>query len=146
MRIPSYLQFAIACFTASFLHAVDADKAGPRIQFAETVYDFGKVKGGEVVKHSFVFTNTGSATLEIIEVKPGCGCTTAGTWDKMIEPGKTGSIPLQFNSAGFGGAVSKSATVKCNDAARSNVVLQLNGTVWKPIDLTHATAFFNFPA
>jgi len=69
------------------------ESAGPKIQFAEMVYDFGKVSSGELVKHTFVFTNIGTATLEIKDVRPGCGCTTAGTWDKQVEPGKTGSIP-----------------------------------------------------
>ena len=80
----------------------------PRIEFASTVHDFGKIKLGDVVKHSFVFTNTGKALLEISDVRPGCGCTTAGTWDKKVEPGKTGIIPLQFNSLGFSGTVTKS--------------------------------------
>src|SRR5262245_28798888 len=120
-----------------------AGGAGPKIQFAEIVYDFGKVSSGEVVKHSFVFTNIGTATLEIKDVRPGCGCTTAGTWDKEVEPGKTGSIPLQFNSANFGGTIMKQATVTCNDLSQSNVVLQLKGTVWKPIDVTPSMAVFN---
>src|SRR6058998_2026849 len=117
--------------------------SGPKIQFAELVYDFGKVNSGVVVKHDFVFTNIGTATLQIIDVRPGCGCTTAGTWDKQIEPGKTGSIPLQFNSANFGGAVTKSATVTCNDPNQTNVLLQIKGTVWKPIDITPTMAVFN---
>jgi hypothetical protein len=96
-----------------------------------------------VVKHSFVFTNTGTAKLEIKDVRPGCGCTTAGTWDKEVEPGKTGSIPLQFNSANFGGTIMKQATVTCNDPSQSNVVLQIKGTVWKPIDITPTMAVFN---
>ena len=82
-----------------------AVSSGPKIQFADTTFDFGKIDSGQVVKHEFVFTNTGSATLEIKDVRPGCGCTTAGTWDKTVEPGKTGMIPLQFNSTGFGGTV-----------------------------------------
>jgi len=117
--------------------------SGPKIQFAELVYDFGKVNSGVVVKHDFVFTNIGTATLQIIDVRPGCGCTTAGTWDKQIEPGKTGSIPLEFNSASFGGAVAKSATVTCNDPGQSNIVLQLKGTVWKPIEVAPTMAVFN---
>ena len=117
--------------------------SGPKIQFAELTYDFGKLDVGAVVKHDFVFTNIGDAVLEITEVKPGCGCTTAGTWDKRVEPGKTGAIPLQFNSAGFSGPVSKSATITCNDVARSNVFLQIRGTVWRPIDITPASAYFN---
>jgi uncharacterized protein DUF1573 len=95
------------------------------------------------VRHDFVFTNVGDATLEIKEVRPGCGCTTAGSWDKQVEPGKTGTIPLQLNSANFGGAVTKSATVTCNDPGKPLVVLQITGTVWKPIEVTPTTAVFN---
>ena len=119
------------------------ESAAPKIQFAEMVYDFGKVTSGELVKHTFVFTNIGTATLEIKDVRPGCGCTTAGTWDKVVEPGKTGSIPLQFNSANFGGTVMKQATVTCNDLSQSNVLLQIKGTVWKPIEVTPTMAVFN---
>jgi hypothetical protein len=120
-----------------------AASSGPKIQFAETTFDFGKVDSGQVVKHEFVFTNTGSATLEIKDVRPGCGCTTAGTWDKTVEPGKTGIIPLQFNSTGFGGTVAKSATVTCNNPAQSNVVLQFKGTVWKALDVSPSMVMFN---
>jgi len=118
------------------------DSSGPRIEFATPTYNFGKVNAGELVRHDFVFTNTGGALLEITDVRPGCGCTTAGTWDKRVEPGKTGVIPLQFNSANFDGAVTKSATVTCNDLIKSNQVLQITGTVWKPIQITPTMAIF----
>jgi hypothetical protein len=120
-----------------------ANASGPKIAFDSLVYDFGKISANELVKHSFVFTNLGKSTLEILDVRPGCGCTTAGSWDKKVEPGKTGSIPLQFNSAGFGGGVTKQATVTCNDPANSNLVLQIRGLIWKPIDVTPTMAFFN---
>jgi hypothetical protein len=120
--------------------------ANAHISFETTVFDFGKVNAGEVVRHDFIFTNTGMARLEITDVHPGCGCTTAGTWDKSVEPGKTGKIPLQFNSTGFGGMVSKSATVTCNDPEHTTSMLQLNGTVWKPIALTPSMVVFNVPS
>jgi hypothetical protein len=117
--------------------------SGPQIDFGSNTFNFGKVQSGEVVKHDFVFTNTGGATLEVLDVRPGCGCTTAGAWDKKVEPGKTGNIPLQFNSSGFSGPVGKYATVTCNDPAHSNIVLTIAGTVWKPIDITPSMAMFN---
>jgi len=116
--------------------------SGPKIRFAGNVHDFGKVTMGDLVKHDFVFTNIGTATLEIKDVRLGCGCTTAGNWDKQVEPGKTGIVPLQFNSTNYGGKVTKVATVICNDPGQSNVFLQLTGTVWKPIDATPSTATF----
>src|SRR5262249_19492002 len=109
---------------------------GPRIQFAETTFDFGKVTSGDVVKHEFVFTNVGTATLQIRDVLPGCDCTTAGTWDRRVEPGKTGVVPLEFNSFGFSGAVAKSATVSCNDSRQPTPLLEIKGIVWKAFDVT----------
>ena len=131
---------------AAFLTVFTVSAGEPKIEFGSPVFNFGRVKSGELVKHNFVFTNTGSATLQIFEVKPGCGCTTAGAWDKSVEPGKTGTIPLQFNSTGFGGQVAKSATITCDDPIRSNVVVQISGTVWKPIDITPQMAMFNINA
>jgi hypothetical protein len=117
----------------------------PKIVFDSSVYNFGKVLSGELVKHTFVFTNTGDAPLEITDVRPGCGCTTAGTWDKRVEPGKTGSIPLQFNSARFSGTVNKPATVTCNDPAQGTLTLQITGTVWTPVEVSPTMAMFNVP-
>lgn len=116
---------------------------GPKIQFAEPNHDFGKVSSGAVVRHEYVFTNTGDANLEITAVRPGCGCTTSGEWSKLVEPGKTGKIPIQLNTLGFGGQVAKSVTVTCNDPAQPNVVLQIKGTIWKPIDVNPSFAYFN---
>lgn len=119
--------------------------SGPRIQFDEQVHDFGRINAGEVRKHEFVFTNTGTAALEITEVRPGCGCTTAGAWDKRVEPGKSGRIPLQFNSAGFSGSISKGATVTCNDPTQTNVYLTLKGSIWRPIEITPQSVYFSLP-
>src|SRR5262249_825453 len=41
------------------------DNTGPRITFDQTSYDFGKVESGELIKHTFFFTNTGNALLEV---------------------------------------------------------------------------------
>src|ERR1700738_2777670 len=55
-----------------------ATNVGPKIQFAMPIYDFGKTQSGELVKYTFSFTNIGDATLEVTDVRPSCGCTTAG--------------------------------------------------------------------
>lgn len=118
---------------------------GPVLTFESTVFDFGRVDSGGSITHAFVFRNTGDQVLEITRVQPGCGCTTAGTWDKRVEPGAKGSIPLQFNAAGFSGRVTKTATVHSNDRNHSNVVLQLTGTVWKPVEATPSLVMFSYP-
>jgi hypothetical protein len=120
-------------------------KIGPKIQFNTPVYDFGKISAGEVVKYSFIFTNAGDQQLVITNVKPSCGCTAAGEWTREIEPGQTGTIPIQFNSANFGGPVAKMVTVVCNDKTQQPVYLQIKGTIWKPIEVTPTYAVINVP-
>lgn len=115
----------------------------PKIAFSSLVHDFGRVSAGEIVRANFTFTNTGNAALEITEVVPTCGCTTAGTWEKRIEPGKTGTIPLQVNTANFSGPVTKFVTVRCTDPTQNTVMLQVKGTIWKPIDVTPMFVVFN---
>ena len=121
--------------------------SGPMIQFQSTTYNFGKVSAGGPVRCEFIFTNTGDATLEITAVSPGCHCTTAGNWSHQVEPGKTGIIPLQLDTAFFGGqTVTRAVTVTSNAKNQPSATLQLTGTVWKPIELSPASANFNVVA
>lgn len=119
--------------------------AGPKIQFETPAYDFGKVTVGEPVKCEYVFTNTGDAVLVISNVQPSCGCTTAGTWTRQTDPWKTGVVPVQFNTSAYSGQVEKSIKVFSNDKSHPIVELQLNGTVWRPIEVTPRNAIFNLP-
>lgn len=116
----------------------------PRIVFEQPIFDFGEVKRGGEVKHSFFYTNTGTETLQVLEVKPGCGCTTAGAWDKEVPAGRTGSIPVQFSSTGFSGPIHKTVTVTFNDPVQANVVLQIKGKVWTPVEVSPASLFFQY--
>jgi len=118
---------------------------GPKIAFETPVYDFGRVKSGELVKHTFIFTNIGDELLILTNVQPSCGCTTAGDWSRQVEPGKTGTIPIQFNSANYSGQVLKTVTVTSNDKAQPSFGLQVKGTVWKPIDINPGFAVMNIP-
>lgn len=119
-----------------------APAAAPQIKMSEMVFDFGKVKVTDTLKHDFWATNTGNALLEITDVKPGCGCTHAGTWDKQVEPGKAGRIPIQFNPANFSGGVTKYVTVNCNDPAQGTMTLQIKAEIWRPIDVQPNFVFF----
>jgi hypothetical protein len=123
--------------------AANVTNGAPKIQFNAPVHDFGKVSAGAIVRANFIYTNIGTRTLEINEVRPSCGCTTAGTWDRRVEPGQTGSIPLQINTANFGGPVTKFVTITCNDPSQPNISLQIKGVIWKPIDVAPNFVVFN---
>ncbi len=146
-------QVACAAFTLAQLStspalgqaaaAATPNADGPRIKFSETVFDFGKIKASEPVRHEYIVTNTGNAVLDITGVQPGCpGCTTALPWDLTVQPGKTGKIPIQFNPLGFSGPVNKSVTVTCNDPTQPTHVLQFRAHVWQPIDVQPSYVYF----
>jgi hypothetical protein len=120
-----------------------APASGAKVQFETPTYDFGRAKSGDPIKHTFIFTNTGCETLVISNVRPGCGCTTAGEWTKKVEPGKTGEIPIQVNTANFNGPIMKNVSVDSNDKAAPTSVLYLKGTVWKPVDINPQFAMIN---
>lgn len=104
-----------------------------RIQFASRTNDFGRVIAGEWLKHDFIFTNTGSATLRITDVKVNCGCTTAGEWTHEVKPGATGVIPLQYQTPKLDIATVKGTTVSCNDPQHPAVWLELHAQLWRPV-------------
>jgi Protein of unknown function (DUF1573) len=116
---------------------------GARIQFDQVVHDFGRITGGQIVKHTFAFTNVGDQLLELSNVQPSCGCTTAGDWSRKVEPGQAGTIPIQFNSGNFSGEIHKTITVTSNDRGQPQTVLQIKGSIWKPLEVTPQFAVLN---
>ena len=134
---------ACQAIVLSGLVGASASAGEGRIAFAQPIHDFGRAKSGDAVKHTFVFTNAGSGPLEITNVQTSCGCATAGDWTRRVEPGKTGSIPVQFNTAGFGGEVLKTIAVYSTDRTNFLSMLQLKGTVWKPVEVVPSFAVLN---
>ena len=43
----------------------------PQISFNSTQYDAGEVYEGDVIAHDFIVKNTGTALLDITDVRPG---------------------------------------------------------------------------
>ncbi|MCC6726393.1 MAG: DUF1573 domain-containing protein [Saprospiraceae bacterium] len=71
-----------------------------KMVFEETIYDFGEIDEGGVIKHEFKFTNTGKVPLLIQNANSTCGCTVAEWPKELIEPGKGGVIKAEFNTKG----------------------------------------------
>jgi hypothetical protein len=136
----------VTCFLLTGLTLVQAQdnqvEAFPVIEFETPVYQFGTVQQGEEIRHDFKFFNKGNQVLEITDVRPGCGCTTAGEFTKTIEPGSSGIIPIKLSTARFKGPLSKSVTVSSNDPKRPTTFLQIKGKVWTPVMVDPQVAAF----
>lgn len=82
--------------------------------FEEPTFDFGTVTDGEVVTHTFSFTNTGEEPLIISDAKGSCGCTVPSKPTAPIAPGEEGEITVQFNSKNKVGDRNQKVTVTAN--------------------------------
>ena len=99
-----------------------------RITFEQAAFDFGTVNEGDVVAHTFKFTNTGKVPLTILKCRSSCGCTVPEWPEEPIPPGGTGEITAKFNTEGKTLEQKKSITVTANTYPNDTKVL-LKGMV-----------------
>ncbi|TPE42738.1 DUF1573 domain-containing protein [Pontibacter mangrovi] len=100
----------------------------PVMSFEETEYDFGSIKQGESIEHTFMFTNTGKTPLIIESASATCGCTVPDWPKEPIAPGETGKVAVKFNSTGKMGQQQPTVTIRAN--TQPNIVrVALKGNV-----------------
>jgi hypothetical protein len=119
----------LAVFRAS---ASADDSAGPhpRLAIENPIWEAGEIEPGALVSHEFVIKNEGAAPLEIVEVKPGCGCSTA-MFDRVVAPGETGriSFAVRVYREWAGQYLRKTAWVLTNDPLSPQVRLVVDGRI-----------------
>ena len=98
--------------------------------FEQTDFDFGSVKEGEKVKHTYKFKNTGKEPLIISTAKGSCGCTVPKWPSEPIPPGGSGVIDVEFDSKGKPGKQAKRVTVTANTVPAQSF-LNITGNVEK---------------
>ncbi len=131
MRIRTIIGATVLILLAAGTTAAAAGK-GARARFKEEVWDFGKVKQGEVLAHEFVFINEGDAPLVIERVSTSCGCTAALASEDRIAPGKEGRVKASFDTRGFAGSVVKYVYVESNDASKARRELKVTAEIDVP--------------
>jgi hypothetical protein len=107
------------------------NKSGSKIFLPEDQHDFGKVKQGLKIAYTFKFENQGNMPLIISDVKTSCGCTAAVISEKTIEPGKSGSIKVEFDTKDKQGKNSKSITVISNDSKEPQKIITIYADIVK---------------
>ena len=51
--------------------ALAQETSGPKMILQERLFDFGEVKEGKIIRHTFKVLNQGNESLEIKKVRPG---------------------------------------------------------------------------
>lgn len=96
--------------TAGYLRGQDKTPQEDSLK-SVPVWDFGKIKQGQVVKHTFIFKNESIQPLNIKEVSTSCGCTVSQIKKRSLRPKEATEIQVQFNSKGYSGPVEQSTFV-----------------------------------
>lgn len=120
----------LICMSAFLLAAVavPALAESPKAVPLEPIKNFDLVARGEILENTFEIRNDGDAPLEIMDVRPACGCTVA-EYDKDIAPGKVGKIHAKVDTTDFMGPISKSIAVFTNDAEHPKLQLVVKAKV-----------------
>ncbi len=61
-------------------------------------HDFGDIPQGKPVKVDFRFKNISDEVLTIDNVRTACTCTATDWSDEVIEPGKNGSLEIEYDA------------------------------------------------
>jgi len=97
----------------------------PKIQFDQTVYDFGKTSQVATVSGVFKFKNAGDGILKLEPPKPSCGCTVAELKPDTLPPGATGELSFTLNLGLSRAALEKHIAVRSNDPQTPEVSLTI---------------------
>jgi hypothetical protein len=107
-------------------------------------YDWKFVKPNDSPLQAKVqIKNTGDKTLEITNVKPGCGCTTAPLDKNSLKPGEIATMDIKLNISGNTGKVTKSITISSNDPNNEKKVLYLKAEIIRAL-MTSPTQYLTY--
>jgi uncharacterized cupredoxin-like copper-binding protein len=112
-----------------FSSIVFAQLVQPKLVIQQNSFDFGAIKQGETVSHTFVLTNSGGDLLKINNVRASCGCTAASPEKSELAPGESTNLTVKFNSTGRNGNQVKTVTVFTNDPQSPEMKITISGNV-----------------
>jgi hypothetical protein len=115
----------------------------PQIEIeGNNIYDWGQIDTkGKPLTATIKIYNKGNETLNISQVKPDCGCTTAPLDKNNIEPNDFATLSISLTPYSDG-PLYKSIVIASNDPKTPNKNLSLTADVQRPIGVS--PTFFNF--
>jgi len=79
------------------------------------LWDFGKIKEGQVVKHTFILKNESAKTLRIKGINTSCGCTISEIKKKILRVNESTEIEVKFDTSGYSGMVQQYVYVETDN-------------------------------
>ncbi len=111
-------------------------KETPGLQFQNQVIEHVADVSETDFKGVFEFTNTSKETIEILEVRPTCGCTIAKLDKKIYKPGESGVIKTTFTYGSREGKQTKIIVVSTDAKANNRIKLTMKIDIPKIFKMT----------
>ncbi len=118
MKIFLIILFLLFPLTGCFSQSAPANVSSPESPMKGSdpqAWDFGQIKKDKIVKHDFSVKNDSARTLTINGVTTSCGCTASEAKKKILAPGESTQISVEFNSKGYKGEVTQFVYVDTDD-------------------------------
>ncbi len=115
--------------------SVNDPKVDSIMVFESTTAATGDILDNKPVDLEFVFKNAGTEPLEILFIKPACGCTVPEMEKTVYEPNEKGTIKVSFDPSGKSGKLSRTITIYTNSALKPVHSIFVNAKV-SPVILT----------
>jgi len=112
----------------SGLSAADLKNA-PIVKYDIESFDFGDIKVGSKVEHTFNLKNEGKKDLIIRDVKSSCGCTAVQPTKNIVASGESVPLKVTFDSTGKEGRANKTITVITNDPKNPTTTLRITSNI-----------------
>ena len=117
------LETEIASMRKGSVSTIVPAGAFPKFSFQEEEHNFGDINDGDIVSHTFKFTNSGEAPLIISKATAACGCTVPQWPRQPIPVGGSGEIKVQFDSSNKPGMQNKVVTITANTESKVKKLL-----------------------
>jgi len=104
-------------------------KNAPVVKYDLESFDFGDIKPGSKVEHTFNMKNEGKKDLIIRDVKSSCGCTAVQPTKNIVTAGESVPLKVSFDSTGKNGRTNKTITVITNDPKNPTTVLRISSNI-----------------
>jgi len=116
----------------------------PKVLVEKKIVQVGEILEMQNVEHTFMIKNVGSAELQILSVKPSCGCSVAD-FDKVVAPGQEGKVYIKIDGKKIGaGPFDKTFAVKTNDPENEQFNLAVQGKVTKALEFSREMRWAGF--
>jgi hypothetical protein len=145
IKMKSMAKAAATLFFAALIAAAGAP--APKIKLDNLAF-----KGGTFIQNKdtlvnavFRYANTGSAPLQVSEVRANCECRSV-SYDTVVAPGQTGTLRTALNLKGFmPGPASRTVTIVSNAANAPSLTLAIEAVVKQPIEVSDTHLHFSAP-